>query len=133
MRKARRKDIVTQSGKTVILIESTPEARTKSGKVRVVPLNSSALEALEQLGSDYLIPRMTKQSFSRHFKNDARRAGFVATIHCTRHTFCTHLAAKRVPVNVIKELAGHSSISVTEIYLWVLAGARDSAVEALNL
>lgn len=35
------------------------------------------------------------------------------TLYCLRHTFCTDLQAAGVPLNVAKELMGHSDISVT--------------------
>ena len=35
------------------------------------------------------------------------------TLYCLRHTFCTDLQKAGVPINVAKELMGHSSISVT--------------------
>ena len=35
------------------------------------------------------------------------------TAYCLRHTFCTDLERAGVPINVAKELMGHSDISVT--------------------
>ena len=35
------------------------------------------------------------------------------TLYCLRHTFCTDLQRAGVPINVAKELMGHSDISVT--------------------
>ena len=35
------------------------------------------------------------------------------TVYCLRHTFCTDLQRAGVPINVAKELMGHSNISVT--------------------
>lgn len=35
------------------------------------------------------------------------------TVYCLRHTFCTDLQRAGVPINVAKELMGHSDISVT--------------------
>lgn len=35
------------------------------------------------------------------------------TLYCLRHTFCTDLQKAGVPINVAKELMGHSDISVT--------------------
>lgn len=34
-------------------------------------------------------------------------------LYCLRHTYCTDLQAAGVPINIAKELMGHSSISVT--------------------
>ena len=35
------------------------------------------------------------------------------TPYCLRHTFCTDLQRAGVPINVAKELMGHSDISIT--------------------
>lgn len=35
------------------------------------------------------------------------------TPYCLRHTFCTDLQKAGVPINVAKELMGHSDISIT--------------------
>ena len=35
------------------------------------------------------------------------------TAYCLRHTFCTDLQRKGVPINIAKELMGHSDIAVT--------------------
>jgi site-specific recombinase XerD len=39
------------------------------------------------------------------------------SIHSLRHTFCKDLANKGVPIEQIKELAGHDSIQTTSIYV----------------
>jgi integrase/recombinase XerD len=36
--------------------------------------------------------------------------------HVLRHTFCTHLPDSGVPIDVIRELAGHADIRTTTIY-----------------
>ena len=55
------------------------------------------------------------------------------TPYCLRHTYCTDLQAAGVPINVAKELMGHSDISVTSrIYTHSSAEATQSAAAKIN-
>lgn len=61
-------------------------------------------------------------------------AGTQATgrFHILRHTFCSHLAARGVPLIDIKDLAGHSSIKTTEKYLHNLPGSKERGIAQLE-
>ena len=63
-----------------------------------------------------------------------RRAGVEVTgnIHILRHTFCTRLAMAGVPTRVIKEMAGHASITTTERYMHLAPGSTEDAVRRLE-
>ena len=111
MVKARREDC--RDG--VILVESLPEGRTKSGKWRAVPLNPYARKALDRLGADRLV-ECHPDTLSDWFREDADSVGVGGTLHWLRHTFCTSLAQQGVSLHEIKRLAGHSSVTVTEQY-----------------
>jgi integrase len=51
--------------------------------------------------------------------------------YCLRHTYCTDLQAAGVPINVAKELMGHTSIAMTaNIYTH---GSRESFENARDL
>lgn len=55
------------------------------------------------------------------------------TAYCLRHTFCTDLERAGVPINVAKELMGHSDISVTaNIYTHKDADTLHSNIEKLS-
>lgn len=109
--KARRTDV--QNG--LLLIESLPTGRTKSGKWRAVPLNRQAKDALASLGEDRLVDCHT-DTLSDWFARDARAAGLPGSLHWLRHTFCTALVQSGVTLHEVKRLAGHSLITVTEKY-----------------
>lgn len=111
MAKARRRDV--RDG--VLLVESVPEGRTKSGKWRAIPLNAHAVRALRALGEDRLVD-CNLDNMTRRFRRDAQAAGVTGTVHWLRHTFCTVLAQQGRSLHEIKALAGHSSITVTEQY-----------------
>ena len=66
-------------------------------------------------------------------KRQEKRAGLrVTRWHVLRHTFCSHLAMRGAPAVSIKELAGHSSITVTNRYMHETGELR-SAMDRLEL
>jgi len=106
-------------------IHSSNQARTKSGKWREVPLNTAAFDALDSLTSinGFILPRVNPRSLTRAFEKALLRAkkandikGALGSIHCLRHTFCSHLVMAGVPLRTVQKLAGHSKIEVTEKY-----------------
>ena len=125
-----------ESGKTEII----KGPKTVSG-VRIIPIHASLRPKLQAAKGkskvkDYVF---TTQKGNRHNENSLRRlwTGFerelniymgatlkqnkvikpaVAkdlTPYCLRHTFCTDLQKAGVPINVAKELMGHSDIQTT--------------------
>lgn len=53
--------------------------------------------------------------------------------YCLRHTYCTDLQAAGVPINVARELMGHSDISITsKIYTHSSEESFASAADAIN-
>lgn len=54
-------------------------------------------------------------------------------LYCLRHTYCTDLQAAGVPINIAKELMGHSDISVTaNIYTHSTSTGIESARSLIN-
>jgi len=47
-----------------------------------------------------------------------------ARVHILRHTSCSRLAARNVPLLAIKEFAGHRALKTTMRYLHPAAAAR---------
>lgn len=124
---ARRRHIVDG----VIRILSNEGSRTKSAKWRPVPLSPGALGALVGLGDDYLAPRIYPQSLSRAFKKDAGKIG--GSIHCLRHTFCSHLVMAGIPLRTVQELAGHASYETTLRYAHLSKSHLQDAVMDLEI
>ena len=53
--------------------------------------------------------------------------------YCLRHTFCTDLQDAGVPINIAKELMGHSDISITaKIYTHQTEYAFNNAREMMD-
>lgn len=102
-----------------IYVVSRDGARTKSGKFRVVPWSDGAKQAssiLLQEAGDFIIDRVNARSLSRKFSKAVGRASLPGSLHWLRHTFGSHLVMAGVPMRVIQQVMGHSSVTVTERY-----------------
>jgi integrase len=122
------------------------KSKTKAGR-RSVNLNSVLRGKLlflnEQEHGEWVFPSperfQTPGQPERHIadvKNAFRRAVRLAgiewiTFHQLRHTFCSRLADAGVPMPVIQDLAGHSSIIMTRRYTHPADELKQKAVEVL--
>lgn len=133
--------------------------KTASG-VRDVPLPDVLIERMENIKhkpfdfvcTDSKGNRLTKSSVRNLWENFRREMNIVAgcktfrnqlcrpypiaedlTLYCYRHTYCTDLQAAGVPINIAKELMGHSNISVTaQIYTHKSEAAFNNAANLIN-
>lgn len=112
---------------------------TKNGKNRAVFLTSRVKEALQRR------PRTDKGPFTA-VKKQGRLRGmwerarhhmgldddkeFVP--HLLRHTFCSRLVQRGVPLAVVQQLAGHSSIATTMRYSHLAPLNLQNAIAALE-
>ena len=112
--------------------------KSKSGNTRFVPLNSESLDVLRQWelgrGDDQLVfPSKGGNQFTT-IKTAWRRLLVQAEVKCfrwhdMRHTFASNLVSNGVDLYVVKELLGHSSLEMTEIYSHL---APHKQIEAVN-
>ena len=116
---------------------STP----KSGRSRQLPMSRDLSDALAALPRDaeWVFCTLSGARAShvwlyRQMAQLVRAAGIKGKgrLHVLRHTFCSHLAMKGVPVVTIKELAGHSTTMVTERYMHLQNDQKKSAVLLLD-
>lgn len=77
----------------------------------------------------------TPESFRDHLMAPIQElAGLPANgnVHILRHTFCSHLAIRGVPVLTIQKLAGHSRIETTLKYMHLAPGETRRAIDLLE-
>lgn len=136
----------------IITIRNKPDFKTKTGKIRQIPISDSLRGLLESLlgqvnnvyelnnPETYLFRngkglRFDKNFISKKFKFYLRRAGFPEKFHfhCLRHTFITTLIKKGVNINFVKELVGHSQLSTTMNYIHIVTDDLREAVNKINM
>jgi len=113
---------------------------TKSGKPRVIPMTQRCRGILEQRqGANPIRPfPLTKHEAERAWRWVRSEMGLDGdsefVIHCaTRHTFASRLLNKNVPLPVIRDLLGHSSVLITErVYAHLCSSKLVEAVEVLE-
>jgi len=118
--------------------------KTKTRRQRVVPISEKLVSIIERRVAgkskdDYVFAflngkRFTGDYVSKTFKKACRRAGIDEEIryHSLRHSFCSNLVQQGVSLYVVKELAGHSSISTTEIYSHLNLKTLQEAIRKLD-
>ena len=101
----------------------------KGGKYRTVPLRDDVLELVGEYikterqespfnNSPYLLlsqrsPRLYRDAFNTLLEKMSNDLGFKCNPHKFRHTYCSRLIKKSVPLTTVAKLAGHSSIQTT--------------------
>lgn len=114
---------------------------TKSGKRRAMPLNAKALEALEGLrvgnDSEMVFPARCGarvKSYDWLFRKAVRSAGIQDfRIHDLRHTFASWLVSEGVELVKVRDLLGHTKISMTERYAHLMPNKLLDAVQVLDM
>jgi integrase/recombinase XerD len=130
--------------KKVLIIRNKPDFKTKTGKIRQIPISESLQKLINasiyQNESNYLfsfdgIKRLNKDFVSQKFKKYLRKAELPEKyhFHCLRHTFITNLIKNGVPINFVKELAGHTEIQTTMGYVHIEVEDLRNAVNLINI
>lgn len=116
----------------------------KGGKERVIPLSDDAIVYLSEYlkrkprATEYVFTSkggasLTRQAIYAMVNNIGKRAGLEHIHpHIFRHTFCTRLVEKGVPLHKVGEIAGHTKLDTTRIYTRVTLNQKHEVVAKLN-
>jgi len=92
--------------------------KSSTNKIRFAPLSTVAIKIINERYTDYIFPELStdnQRRFCRHaFK--VLVCDIDAILHWTRHTFANNMLNKGVPLEVLRDILGHSSITMTEKY-----------------
>ena len=109
--------------------------RTKNGDPRDIPLNGTAILALERLQeeSDGSLVFPKAESPRGWFLAAVERAGLKDyTWHCNRHTFASRLVMAGVDLHTVGELLGHRTAQMTKRYAHLTVNHKQAAVERIS-
>ena len=131
----RRTEALTLGWEHVTLGERPQALVTGKGdKQRVIPLLPLAVAALGEPGASGLVFQVGHGDYVTHrFCHITRAAGMKAKLHDLRHTALTWMVARGVPLKLVQDIAGHTSITTTMGYAKTYAGdAYDTLMKAFN-
>jgi integrase len=136
----RRGELLDLQWEQVDLVTGTITVRhSKNGRVRHVPLNRTAQEALLSIpephtGHVFRYRGAPIQDTKTAFLKAVKRAGISpCRFHDLRHTAATRLVLAGVDLATVKELLGHASISTTMRYAHPSPPHKREAVARLEL
>jgi len=117
--------------------------RTKSGKLRMIPMHPDMAESLARLKLGAKGEHVFAEADGSRLKDfGAVRTSFERlvveagleglTFHDLRHNFATELIAKGADVRTVQEYLGHSSLVMVQRYTHVTEGIRRSTIQLLS-
>jgi site-specific recombinase XerD len=115
--------------------------KSKNGKMRHIPLNSTALAAFQLLflrscgeGPVFVNTHgMALKGYKHWFERAVRSAKIKDfTWYCLRHTFASRLVMEGVDLRTVAELMGHKTIQMTMRYAHLAPAHNLAAVERLS-
>lgn len=119
----------------------------KGGKVREIPLKTEVIETIKAYlngerkehklkDSEYLFlsqraEKLDRDTINKVLRKHGSKLNIVMKPHKFRHTFCSRLIKKGIPITTVAKLAGHANIQTTSDYY--INTSRKEKQEAVNL
>lgn len=112
----------------------------KTNRIRHVPMTRDVHDVLAQIPHNhgYIFPGpnggpLPESVMARIVQRACDSVGLRrVTWHALRHSYATQLVTAGVPITVVKELLGHSTIEMTMRYAHLAPSSLQEAVEVLN-
>jgi len=112
----------------------------KNGKIRYIPIAAEAYDALMNMrrvhGRVFVLPdrEITHRVAANAINRVCKRTGVrkIGGWHLLRHTFASHLAMEGIPIPVVQELLGHSTIVMTMRYAHLSPSKLSESVTIFN-
>ena len=121
---------------------------TKSGKTRTINMSASVKQMFAEMKpgkrSDLVFPGKNgkqRKQMSKTFERTVKELRFndgiedrrqKVTFHTCRHTCASWLVQAGIPLYTVKEIMGHSTITLTERYAHLAPSAFKRAAEAIK-
>jgi integrase len=126
----------------LVVVRNREGFSTKSRRERTVPLNRSAIAALESQSSQ--IDHVFKDPWQRPLKKDYVTRWFGRTVivaeldrrlhfHHLRHTFASWLVQAGAGIYEVQKLLGHSSVAVTQVYAHLAPSELHATVGKIDI
>jgi integrase len=107
----------------------------KANRPRHIP-TTSRVKAIVEGREGRIFPKLTKDVVHHYWLRMRTALGHEAdkqfVVHTMRHTFCSRLASRGVDARTIMELAGHSTLTVTQRYMHAYAPVVEDAIRKLE-
>ena len=118
-----------------------PASNSKSKRVRLVPLNDSAMDVLSQLGTEerqshLFLSRSGERltTISKVWERIRKKAGLeFLRIHDLRHQFASFLVNASIPIFTVQEILGHSDPKITMRYSHLSSKSLQAAANAASV
>lgn len=105
----------------------------KVDKIQSITLNKKA-KAIIQSNEVLFVQKLTNEYINRELKKIMRNLGITkkVTFHCSRHTFATSFLRAGGKVEDLQKLLGHSAITLTMIYVHIVAEEANKNIFLLD-